>query len=165
MIYTEFGNTIFDILIQIASDIGGLMGSLQSIFIALVPIIAHGTYIQETSKGMFVDPEEQDNQEYHEWRDRLTKNLAEHNSVDLQDIKNIEEEIHTNRKPLLDFCNTRSFKKSLFFDLPFIKHSGNIFCKKRLKENYHLKLLKVINKKYDNEFNAMNLLKKVNRSY
>lgn len=64
MIYTEFGSTMFDILIQIMSDIGGLMGSLQHIFIFMVPIIAHGTYIQETSKGVFVDPDERGNEDY-----------------------------------------------------------------------------------------------------
>ena len=98
----------------------------------------------------------------------MSKNLAENNTIDQQDIKNIEEEIHTNRKPLLNYCDSRSFKQSLLLDFPFIKIPGSIFCfclNKRRSRNYHLKLLKVINKRYKREFDAMNLLKKVNRSY
>jgi hypothetical protein len=55
-VYTQFGSTMIEILIQIMSDLGGLFGSLSPIFALMIPIVSQGTFITETSSGVYVTP-------------------------------------------------------------------------------------------------------------
>lgn len=55
---------------------------MSPIFVFLIPIVSHGTYIKETSGGIYVDPDERKNKNYDKFRNEITSNLDKESKID-----------------------------------------------------------------------------------